>query len=173
MGQDPEFPTGSFQLSCPGGVWTVLAFPSDSEDSVPAKDAHLSFGVQSRYGLCHVDIVSPPITEVDLPPIPHPTLWVSSTLGTHWILSSLVKEILFVFFTWPMRNLRPRDLVGQVLKSQLSTLNCCKWLFFLNLRFIFGCAGPLLQSLDFLWLWWAGATLHCGVWASLVAEHRL
>ena len=32
------------------GVGSVLAFPSGSEDSVLAEEAHLSFGVQSLYG---------------------------------------------------------------------------------------------------------------------------
>ena len=62
-----------------------------------------------------------------------------------------------------MRNLKPRDLVGQVLKSQLSTLNCCKLLLF----FFF-------KLMIYFWLCWvfvavhglspvvvSGAALHC------------
>ena len=46
-----------------------------------------------------------------------------------------------------MRNLKPRDLVGQVLKSQLSTLNCCKLLLFFKLMIYF-------------WLCWVCVAVH-------------
>ena len=44
--------------------------------------------------------------------------------------------------------------------------------FLIRKVFIFGCAGPSLLHLGFLWLRRVGATLHCSAQASLV-EHRL
>ena len=39
------------------------------------------------------------------------------------------------------------------------------WILFIYL-FIFGCVGSSSLCVGFLWLWRAGATLHCSVWAS-------
>ena len=38
--------------------------------------------------------------------------------------------------------------------------------FFLIFIYLFGCVGSSLLHVDFLQLWRAGATLHCGAWAS-------
>ena len=45
--------------------------------------------------------------------------------------------------------------------------------FFLINLFIFGCVGSSFLCKGFLWLRQAGAALHRGIAASLVAEHRL
>lgn len=57
--------------------WRVVSasFPQRSREQCAAEEAHLGFGVQSLHGALWVllDIVSPPITEAELPPAPHAT----------------------------------------------------------------------------------------------------
>ena len=59
----------------------------------------------------------------------------------------------------------PVDLQATVSSGQAFVL----FFFFINLFIylsIFGCVGSSLLHTGFLWLRQAGATLHCGVWAS-------
>ena len=61
-----------------------------------------------------------------------------------------------------MRNLKPRDLVGQVLKSQLSTLNCCKLLLFFKLMIYFWLCWVCVAVHRLSPVWWVGcSSLQC------------
>ena len=51
--------------------------------------------------------------------------------------------------------------------EQKELYQLCFFLFFYKfIYFIFGCVGSSLLHAGFLQLWRAGATLHCGAWAS-------
>ena len=70
----------------------------------------------------------------------------------------------------------PAMYEGSNFSLSLLTLVIVRFLFvFLKYiyLFIFGCVGSSLLCAGFLWLRRAGATLCCGVQASLVAEHGL